>query len=73
MSVSYGKSETYFREDSFQQEESYLTPTLQCSIMPGLLVRIIEVAAAFSGDSLNTLTARTFTPTFRKGAMSTVS
>jgi hypothetical protein len=41
--------------------------------MPGLLVRIIEVAAAFSGDSLNTLTARRFTPAFKKGAMSTLS
>jgi hypothetical protein len=67
------ESETHFREDSFQQEESYLTPALQCSIMPGLLVRIMEVAAAFSGDSLNTLTARTFTPAFKKGAMSTLS
>jgi hypothetical protein len=67
------KSGTYFKEDGVQQEGSYLTPTLQCSIMPGLLVRIIEVAAVLSGDSINTRIARTFTPAFRKGAMSTLS
>jgi hypothetical protein len=38
-----------------------------------LLVRIIDVAAGFSGDSLNTLTATTLTPFLRSGAMSTLS
>jgi hypothetical protein len=41
--------------------------------MPGLLVRIMDVALEVSGDNLSTLTAKTFTPVHRKGAISTLS
>jgi hypothetical protein len=41
--------------------------------MPGLLVRIMDVALGVSGDSLNTLTAKTLAPGLNMGAMSTLS